>query len=915
MKNLLYLSLFLTLPPAGVAADPPRTTYTISTVAGSSSLGDGGPAIQAQIGTVNGVAVDRFGNVYLSDTGHNCVRKVDSSGAITTVAGNGIAGFSGDGGPATSAQLNLPYGLAVDANGYLYIADLNNNRVRRVSPSGAIQTFAGSAGNGSSGDGGPATSAQLLSPRNVALDSAGNLYISEFGAHRVRRVTPNGTISTAAGTGIAGFRGDGGLATAAQLAFPAGLAFDRYGNLYIADSQNQRIRQVNPSGQIATILGGSTNITLLTPFAIAIDPAGDIFVADTTPAVHEFTVVSKWTIAAGTSTAGFSGDGGPATAAQLTEPLDLAVDASANLYIADRHRVREVNNRGLIATVAGADYLFGIGDGGAATAAELYQPSAVTLDSAGNLYIADPGTNRVRQVSASGAIATVAGTGMAAPGGEATPAATTPLMTPTSVAVDRFGNLLIVETGANRVRQIAADGRIRTLVGTGAAGLGPDALPPAETQLRAPRGLCRDRFGALYVVDTANHRVLLVPPVGVVTTAAGNGASGAAGDGGPAPFAQLNQPTACAVDSAGDLYIADTYNHRIRKVDNTGIISTVAGNGVAGDSGDEGPATSANLHAPGGVTVDDNGNIYISDTGNHSIRQVTRDGAMHTIAGLAVAGFAGDGGPALSASLNSPGGILLDGSGDLYFADTGNNRVRQLIPVLVTPPAVAPPTPLSVMNAASLIAGPVAPGEVVIVFGSGMGPDSGVSALIDPNTMLATQLAGTQVLFDGVPAPLFYAQSNQINAQVPYTVSGQASSNIQVLYQGLPANTTSVGVASIAPGVFPTVIHQDGTYDSSSNPTASGSYLTVYATGTGLTNGANLTGQPAAAPYPQPSLPVTAAVGGVPAQIVWASSAPGLVGLLQVDLIVPGPYLPSGAAALQLTIGAVAAPAITIWVQ
>jgi uncharacterized protein (TIGR03437 family) len=219
------------------------------------------------------------------------------------------------------------------------------------------------------------------------------------------------------------------------------------------------------------------------------------------------------------------------------------------------------------------------------------------------------------------------------------------------------------------------------------------------------------------------------------------------------------------------------------------------------------------------------------------------------------------------------------------------------------------------MNAASLIAGPVAPGEVVIVLGAGMGPDSGVSALIDPNTMLATQLAGAQVLFDGVPAPLFYAQSNQINAQVPYTVSGQANSNIQVLYQGLPVNTTSVAVVSTAPGVFPTVIHQDGTYDSPSNPTASGSYLTVYATGTGLTDGANLTGQPAAAPYPRSSLPVTAAVGGVPAQIVWAGSAPGLVGLLQVDLIVPGPYLPTGAAALQLTIGAVAAPAITIWVQ
>ncbi len=278
VKNLIYVGLLLALHPSCEAADSPRTIYSIATVAGSASLGDGGPATDAQIGTLNGVAADRFGDVYLSDTDHNCVRKIDPAGAITTVAGTGTAGFSGDGGPATSAKLNLPYGLAVDANGYLYIADFNNNRIRRVSPAGAIQTYAGRNGQGSSGDGGPATSAQMLSPRNVALDSAGNLYISEFGANRVRKVTPQGVISTVAGTGIAGFGGDGGFATAAQLAFPAGLAIDRNDNLYIADSQNQRIRQVVAGGRIATVLGGTTNITLLTPFAVAVDPARRRFV-------------------------------------------------------------------------------------------------------------------------------------------------------------------------------------------------------------------------------------------------------------------------------------------------------------------------------------------------------------------------------------------------------------------------------------------------------------------------------------------------------------------------------------------------------------------------------------------------------------------------------------------------------------
>jgi uncharacterized protein (TIGR03437 family) len=885
-------------------------------VAGSASLGDGGPAIDAQIGAIQGVASDLAGNVYLSDTTHNCVRKIDPKGIVTTVAGTGIAGFSGDGGPATGAQLDLPYGLAVDADGYLYIADLYNNRVRRVSPAGIIETYAGSNGEGSSGDGGPATSAQMLSPRNVALDSAGNLYISEFAAHRVRKVTPSGTITTAAGTGIAGFGGDGGPATAAQLAFPAGLALDGAGNLYIADSQNQRIRKVLSNGAIVTVIGGSTAITLLTPSAVAVDASGGLLVADTLPTVHELTAAGKWIAAAGTSSAGFSGDGGTATAAQLTEPLDLSIDSSGHLYIADLHRLREVDTRNVIHTIAGANYLYGIGDGGAAAAAELYLPSAVTLDAAGNLYIADTGTNRVRQVSPSGTIATFAGTGVAAPGGEATPAVSTSLMTPTAVAIDPFGNLLIVETGANRIRAVAAGGLIRTIAGTGVAGLGPDSLPATQTQLRAPQGVCLDHSGNLYIVDTGNSRVLLAPPQGLVTTVAGNGATGAAGDGGRAPFAQLNKPTACAADSAGDLYIADTYNHSIRKVDPTGTITTVAGTGIAGNGGDEGPATSAGLNAPRGIAADDNGDLYISDTGNSTIRQVTPDGVIHTIAGTGAAGFSGDGGPADSAALNAPGGIMLDGSGDLYFADTNNNRIRQLMPTgTIAPPAAVQPTPLAVMNVASLSTGPVAPGEVVSIFGAGMGPQAGVAALVDPTDPLPTQLAGVQVFFDGVAAPLSYAQANQINAQAPYGVAGNASTNIQVVYQNANVNSTSVAVAAAAPGVFPSTINQDGTYNSASNPAFSGSYLTIYATGEGLTTGANIAGRPAAAPYPQPQQPVTVTISGVAAQIVWAGSAPGLVGLLQVNLIVPGPYLPSGAAPLELTIGSAAAPLMTVWVQ
>ncbi|HUB79243.1 MAG TPA: IPT/TIG domain-containing protein [Bryobacteraceae bacterium] len=915
MRKYLYIGLFLAFSPAHAADGSPRAVYNIATVAGSASLGDGGPAIDAQIGTIQGVATDGAGNVYLSDTTHNLVRRIGTTGLITTVAGTGTEGFSGDGGPATGAQLHFPYGLAVDVNGNLYIADLGNNRVRRVSPDGTIQTFAGSAGEGSSGDGGPAISAQMLSPRNLAIDSSGNVYISEFGAHRVRKVTPDGAISTAAGTGIAGFAGDYGPATAAQLAFPTGLACDNSGNIYIADSENRRIRQVLPNGAIVTYLGGA-EITLASPIAVAVDAAGDLLVGDSTPEVHEYSVKGNWTVVAGTSSPGFAGDDGPATEAELVNPLDLAIDPAGDLYIADQHRVRQVNPAGIIRTAAGADYLYGIGDGGAATAAELYLPSAVALDSGGNLYIADAGTNRVRQVSPAGTIATVAGTGNAAPGGEALPAVTTPLMTPTAVALDASGNLLIVESGANRIRAVGPDGLVRTIAGTGVTGLGADSLPATQAQLTVPQGLCLDRSGNLYIADTGNSRILRAPPGGLISTAAGNGAAGFAGDGGPASIAQLNQPAACAVDSAGNLYIADTYNHRIRKVDSTGNIITVAGTGVAGTGGDEGAATAAGLNAPRGIAVDDNGNLYISDTGNNTIRQVTPDGAIHTIAGTGAEGFAVDDGPALSAWLDSPGGILLDGSGDLYFADTNNNRIRRLIPAgTIAPPAITPPTPLNVVNAASLSSGAVSPGEVVTIFGSGMGPESGVAVLIDPPNVLGSQVDGVEVLFDNVAAPLFYAQAGQINAQVPYSVAGNASTNIQVMYQGAVVSSASAAVASSAPGVFPTAVNQDGTINSAANPIASGAYLTIYATGEGLTNGANLTGAPAAAPYPQPQLPVSVTVSGITAQVVWAGSAPGLVGLLQVDLIVPGPYLPSGATPLELSVGLNSAPLIPIWVQ
>jgi sugar lactone lactonase YvrE len=336
---------------------PPQLSGTISTVAGG-SVGDGGPAVNAPVNTPSAAAVDSAGNLYIANTYNNRVRKVSTSGTITTVAGNGTPGFSGDGGPATNASLASPTGVAVDAAGNLYIADAGNDRVRKVSASGTITTVAGTGTPGFSGDGGPATGAGLVYPSGVAVDAAGNLYIADTYNNRVRKVSASGTITTVAGNGTPGFSGDGGPATNASLASPSGVAVDAAGNLYIADPDNSRVRKVSTSGTITTV--------------------------------------------AGNGTPGFSGDGGPATNASLFNPSGVAVDAAGNLYIADttNSRVRKVSTSGTITTVAGNGTPGFSGDGGPATNASLVYPSGVAVDAAGNLYIADSQNNRVRKVAA-----------------------------------------------------------------------------------------------------------------------------------------------------------------------------------------------------------------------------------------------------------------------------------------------------------------------------------------------------------------------------------------------------------------------------------------------------------------------------------------------------------------------------------
>ncbi len=691
---------------------------------------------------------------------------------------------------------------------------------------------------------------------------------------------------------------------------------NRAGTLYIADSQNQRVRKILPGGVISTALGGSAGTALLSPIAVAVNSAGDLFAADASATIRCLTATGSWFDAAGAGSTGFGGDGGPAVSAVLSVPHDLAFDLSGNLYIADGVRIRRVDVYGIIQTVAGEGYLHALGDGNAAAAALLLRPSGVALDPAGNLYIADTGTQRIRMVAPSGVISTFAGTGAAGYDHDPVAPVTAALNSPEGVSAGPAGALFIADTENHLVRR-ASGGIISTFAGTGAAGAGGEGMPPQATPLREPRAVCADAAGTVYIVDTANHRVLAVGANAVIAIVAGNGAAGDTGDGGPARLAQLNQPGACAVDSLGNLFLADTLNHRIRKVTPAGIISTVAGTGKADSAVDEVAATLSPLNSPRGVAADSKGNLFISDTANHRIRAVTTDGVIHTIAGQGSAGFAGDGAPGSAAQINTPLGLLVDGSGNVYFADSLNNRVRRLVPDPSSTPAPVsdPLTTLAIVNAASLVQGPVAPGESITIYGAGLGPDTGVAGTLLSTGLYATLLGGAEVRFDGVPAPLFYAQAGQVNAQVPYTVAGAPSTHVELFYRNQPAGSLDVAVAPAAPGLFPAVGNQDGSTNSRSAPASRGTVVTLYATGDGLTNGANIAGLPAAPPYARPAAPVTLSIGGVNAQLLYAGSAPGLVGLLQLNAVVPGGFISPGQAVVTLTVGSVTSPVLSIWVQ
>ncbi|MEU2458261.1 RICIN domain-containing protein [Streptomyces sp. NPDC012473] len=331
-----------------------------------------------------------------------------------------------------------------------------------------------------------------------------------------------------------------------------------------------------------------------------------------------------------------------------------------------------------ISTVAGTGVAGFAGDNDAAVSAQLKHPYGIAVDTTGTLYFSDYSNHRVRKITTDGKISTVAGTGAAGFGGDGGPAATAQLNCPREVVVDRTGTVYVADAANNRIRKIAADGKISTVAGTGVAGSGGDNGPAASAQLNMPYGVAVDGTGVLYIAEFGGHRIRKVAADGKITTFAGTGVPGSGGDGGPAGSAQLSRPYAVAVDRDGALYISDSWNHRVRRVASDGKISAVAGTGTAGFAGDDGPATEAQLNRPYGMVVDAAGTLYISEHSNHRVRRVASDGKISTVAGTGTAGFAGDDGPATSAKLNGPFGLAVDCVDTLYIADYSNHRIRRI---------------------------------------------------------------------------------------------------------------------------------------------------------------------------------------------------------------------------------------------
>lgn len=642
---------------------------TVSTVAGADQrrLVDGIGA-SASFVAPTGVAIDSVGNAYVADNNNNVIRKTTPGGVVTTLAGNGSVGFVNG---SVAASFAWPRGVAVDSAGNVYVADTGNHAIRKITPAGQVATL---AGNGdwdfSNGTGGAASFRQ---PHGVAVDSVGNVYVADSGNHAIRKISPDGVVTTFAGNGTAGF--SDGIGAEASFNAPQGVAVDGVGNVYVSDTHNNAVRKISPTGGVTTMAGDGSQrfvdgtaaaATFNGPTGITVDSTGTMYVADSNNhAIRRITPTGEVTTLAGNGAPGSSD--GTVTTAKFNYPEGVATDSAGNLYVADviNGLLRKITPAGLVSTLAG-HRRSGFVDGTAPTAS-FASPGGVAVDSAGNLYVADSNNNAIRKSTPLGVLSTLAGNG--SEGFADGLGADASFRQPFGVAVDSTGNVYVADTFNGAIRKITAAGEVTTLAANGF-----DDGTGTTVRLSGPRGVAVDVAGNVYVADTYHDAVRKITPLGQATTIAGSGLWGFSNGTGAA--ATFDGPEGVAVDMGGNVYVADTSNHAIRKITPGGVVTTLAGNGNEGFVNGTGAA--ASFSHPSGVAVDSAGNVYVADSGNQVIRKITPTGVVTTLAGNGSQGFAD--GTGSVARFSYPNGVAVDSAGNVYVADFYNAVIRKIVP-------------------------------------------------------------------------------------------------------------------------------------------------------------------------------------------------------------------------------------------
>ena len=678
--------------------------YTFTTFAGPDAVGSGavdGTGSVARFSSPQGVAVDASGNVYVAD-GNSTIRKITSAGVVTTLAGT-VGTFGSMDGTGSAASFAGTYGVAVDSSGNVYVADRVNQIIRKITSAGIVTTLAGTANrvpNGSAD--GTGSAARFYFPQGVAVDSSGNVYVADTGNQTIRKITPAGVVTTLAGTANTGGGSTDGTGSAASFGIPTGVAVDGSGNVYVADSGNNNIRKITSAGVVTTLAGtagnqGSTDGTGSAasfghPYSVAVDASGNVYVADQyNDTIRKITSAGVVTTLAGTALLSGSADG-TGSAARFAAPQGVAVDVSGNVYVADGNStIRKITSGGVVTTLAGPVglYIGGIPTISGESSARFWNPTGVAVDASGNVYVADYGNNTILKITSAGVVTTLAGTSAwnadssGVYGSTDGTGSVARFNGPGGVAVDSSGNVYVADQFNQTIRKITSAGVVTTLAGTAGVQGSADGTGSAASFF-FPYGVAVDSFGNVYVADTGNNTIRKITSVGVVTTLAGTTASNQGSTDGTGRAASFWAPAGVAVDASGNVYVADQYNSTIRKITSAGVVTTLAGTAGTGGSAD-GTGSAASFYNPIGVAVDSSGNVYVTDANsgaiyagiNNTIRKITSAGVVTTLAGTTGTQGSMDG-TGSAARFNGPGGVAVDVSGNVYVADYNNNTIRNI---------------------------------------------------------------------------------------------------------------------------------------------------------------------------------------------------------------------------------------------